>query len=155
MENMNYEFKDMATIDVAESVSDDAHVLVEDGGAIRRFPKDKISNNANNPLDMLRIIPASTIGETYEDDLGVFTNINIRKFLELNDGSYLVLNDLNNPKERYYEENCELIHVPDSFVLTAIRKITNGSYVEISIKSLGANDYKTYSYKNGEYYDNY
>ena len=31
-----YEFKDMATVDVAESVSEQAHMLIEDEGVIKR-----------------------------------------------------------------------------------------------------------------------
>ena len=38
----NYEFKDMATIDVAEAVSESAHVLIEDGGVIKRMSKSAV-----------------------------------------------------------------------------------------------------------------
>lgn len=39
-----YEFKDIATVDVAGSVSDAAHVLVEDGGVIKRLPKEEVGS---------------------------------------------------------------------------------------------------------------
>lgn len=45
MENKAYEFKDMATVDVAESVSENAHLIVEDGGVIKRLSDDAYSKS--------------------------------------------------------------------------------------------------------------
>ena len=42
MENMNYEFKDMATVDMAETVADTANVLIEEDGVIKRAPKNQV-----------------------------------------------------------------------------------------------------------------
>lgn len=46
MENINYEFKDMATIDVVESVSESAHVLIENNGSIERMLISEIGGGA-------------------------------------------------------------------------------------------------------------
>jgi hypothetical protein len=44
MAEFNLEFKDMATVEVAESVSESAHVLVEDGGVIKRLSKEEVGS---------------------------------------------------------------------------------------------------------------
>ena len=52
MENKAYEFKDMATVDIAESVSENVHVLVEDSGVIKRLSKDEIGGGASSWNDL-------------------------------------------------------------------------------------------------------
>lgn len=57
MENMSYEFKEIAALDVAEEVSESANVLVEDGGVIKRAPKNQIVCKTENEAPNIYIIP--------------------------------------------------------------------------------------------------
>lgn len=47
MANSAYEFKDIATIDVAEQISEDGHLLIEDGGVIKRLLDDVYSKSGH------------------------------------------------------------------------------------------------------------
>ena len=42
---MAYEFRDMATVDLVEEVSDTANVLIEEDGKIKRAPKSQVGGN--------------------------------------------------------------------------------------------------------------
>ena len=48
MENMNYEFKDIATLDMVEAVADTANVLIEENGVIKRAPKSEVGRGSGN-----------------------------------------------------------------------------------------------------------
>lgn len=47
---MAYEFKNMATVDVVESVADEATVLIEEGGVIKRAPKSEVGGSEKADL---------------------------------------------------------------------------------------------------------
>lgn len=78
MENKVYEFKDIATIDVAESVSESAHVLVEDGGVIKRLSKEEVGGGVkswNDLTDKPFYEEETVVTETIIDDVVAITHI--------------------------------------------------------------------------------
>lgn len=83
MENMNYEFKDMATIDIAESVLESAHVLVEDGGVIKRVSKEIFGGSEEEGNSLFTLITEEN--SEYLDDDGYTIDL-----YKLPDGLYHV-----------------------------------------------------------------
>lgn len=47
---MSYEFKKINEVDILETVSDEAHVLVEEAGAIKRVPKTEVGGGGKADL---------------------------------------------------------------------------------------------------------
>ena len=47
---MSYEFKKISEVEVLETVSDEAHVLVEEDGAVKRVPKTEVGGSASQTI---------------------------------------------------------------------------------------------------------
>ena len=50
---MNYEFKDIATVDMVETVADTASVLIEEDGIIKRAPKSEVGGGTSTGLSII------------------------------------------------------------------------------------------------------
>lgn len=50
---MDYEFKDIATVDMVETVADTASVLIEEDGIIKRAPKSEVGGGTSTGLSII------------------------------------------------------------------------------------------------------
>lgn len=88
-----YGFKDIATVDVTELVSESSHVLIEDGGVIKRAPKSQVGGAQNWDVEMeidYYNYKSTLISGNYNDVYnkimnGELPNIKLKVFYEYED----------------------------------------------------------------------
>ena len=80
---MAYEFKDMATVDLVETVADTASVLIEEGGVIKRAPKSEVGGaggeadlviGINNHIEYVTVDNISIVSGSVEAVYTAFEN---------------------------------------------------------------------------------
>ena len=66
---MSYEFKKISEVDILETVSDEAHVLVEEAGAIKRVSKTEVGGNGKADLVIKLNAPINLNNPTAENTI--------------------------------------------------------------------------------------
>lgn len=64
---MSYEFKKINEVEILETVSDEAHVLVEEAGAIKRVPKTEVGGAGKADMVIKLSSPVITNNSTAEN----------------------------------------------------------------------------------------
>lgn len=95
---MDYTFKDMATIDMVETVTDDATVLIEEEGVIKRAPKSEVGGHVSGgeTPDMIITVTGNSETKLTSDNYTITEGSVENVFTAFHEGRYPVI------KVRFY-----------------------------------------------------
>lgn len=131
---MAVEFKKLAGVDIVETATDAANVLIEEGGTIKRVPKTEVGGSGGSEPEVVIIVRSGGtehigyVKQKMTDSLD--NNIPTIFYLKLNDGIYLVSSINPDVGEIYFSVVTYDASLSNQTVRTMLYKITASNTIE-------------------------